>query len=53
MEPGRRGLPPFGLRMPNDVKDWVKEQSFKDRMSMNSWILRLIERKKEQEGAQQ
>lgn len=43
---------PFGLRMPDDIKAWVKAASKKQRMSVNSWLLRLIEKEMEQPDAQ-
>lgn len=44
---GNGSITPFGLRMPPEIKAWVEAQAKKERMSMNSWILRLIEKAKE------
>lgn len=40
-------IAPFGIRMPQEVKEWVHSQATKDRMSMNSWLVRLIEKTKD------
>lgn len=43
METPQGKIPPFGVRMPPEIKAWVEARAKKERMSMNSWILRLIE----------
>jgi hypothetical protein len=42
-------ITPFGLRMPPDIKAWVRSQAKKERMSVNSWLLRLIEKAQDDE----
>lgn len=37
-------IAPFGVRIPPEIKAWVEAQAKKERMSMNSWIVRLIEK---------
>ena len=44
-----KGIDPFGLRMPPDIKAWVQVEAKKERMSMNSWLLRLIEKARDAE----
>lgn len=47
-------VPPLGLRLPPDLKEWVTEQAKKDRRSVNSWLTVLIAKKKDaQNGAAQ
>lgn len=46
-----REMNPFGLRMPPDMKAWIEAQADKERMSMNSWLLRLIDKEKEKSEA--
>lgn len=43
-------IAPFGIRMPQEVKAWVHSQATKDRMSMNSWLVRLIEKTKDSQA---
>lgn len=38
---------PFGLRMTDDLKEWVKEQARKDGRSMNNAILQILREKRE------
>lgn len=52
MDVQRQVIAPFGVRMPTDIKAWVEAQAKKERMSMNSWILRLIEKAMEAGHAQ-
>lgn len=44
-------LKPFGLRIPDEIKGWAIEQAKKERMSLNSWLLRLIDEKREAQHA--
>ena len=44
-------LAPFGLRMPPEIREWVETQAKKERMSMNSFLLRLIEKAQENQHA--
>jgi predicted HicB family RNase H-like nuclease len=37
-------IAPMGLRMPEDMKTWLAEQAKKERRSMNSYVLLLIEK---------
>lgn len=34
---------PLGLRLPAELKEWVTEQAKKERRSVNSWLIVLIE----------
>lgn len=45
-------LKPFGLRIPDDMKIWAIEQAKKERMSLNSWLLRLLDEKREAQHAE-
>lgn len=47
MNAQRQEIAPFGVRMPPDIKGWVEAQAKLERMSMNSFIVRLIEKAKE------
>lgn len=40
--------PPFGLRMPEDLHEWVKEQAAASGRSMNNFVVHLINTAKEQ-----
>lgn len=40
-------IKPFGLRMPEEVKEWAIEQAKKERTSLNAWLLRLLDEKRE------
>lgn len=51
MNTQRQVIAPFGVRMPPDIKAWVEAQAKKERMSMNSLILRLIEKAREANDA--
>ncbi|UFS64871.1 MULTISPECIES: Arc family DNA-binding protein [Paracoccus] len=46
-----RQIPPFGLRMPDEVKDWIKEKARREGRSMNSQIVQMLREKKEAELA--
>lgn len=37
---------PLGLRMPSDIRDWVKSQSKKEHRSMNNFIIHILEKEK-------
>ena len=41
---------PFGLRMPDDLHEWVKEQAKEQGRSMNNFVVHLIQ---SQKGSQQ
>lgn len=49
MKSEHQPIAPLGLRMPPDIKAWVEAQAKKERMSMNSWLLRLIEKAQDAE----
>lgn len=40
-------IKPFGLRIPEDMKTWAIAQAKKERMSLNTWLLRLLDEKRE------
>lgn len=40
---------PFGLRMPDDLKDWVKATAKQEGRSANNLIIRLLEEAKTQQ----
>lgn len=52
MNESQRAIAPFGVRMPPDIKAWVEAQAKRERMSMNSLILRLIEKARDASHAQ-
>lgn len=47
---GSRNYKPFGLRMPEHLKDWVQAQASKQRRSVNSFLLILIEQAMKEES---
>lgn len=36
------GIPPFGLRMPEDVKQWIEAQATKNMRSQNAEIVFIL-----------
>lgn len=44
-----RQIAPFGLRMPEGLKDWLKQQAEQNRRSLNSEILARLEESKTQQ----
>lgn len=38
----RRQGPPFGLRMPDDLKEWIKEKAKREGRSANNLIVHLL-----------
>lgn len=36
-------IPPFGLRMPNEVKRWVEGEAVRSDRSMNYTIVKILE----------
>lgn len=44
-------IKPFGLRMPEELKAWATEQARKERTSLNAWLLRLLDEKREAQHA--
>ncbi|WP_366937152.1 Arc family DNA-binding protein [uncultured Aquabacterium sp.] len=51
----RKPIPPVGIRLPEDLKAWLKSAAMNNRRSVNAHVLFLIEqaRAQEQKGAQQ
>lgn len=47
-----RKIPPFGVRMPDDLKDWVKETAHKEKRTMNNMIVLLLEQARAAAGVQ-
>lgn len=39
----KQQTPPFGLRLPDDLKEWVKETARKEGRSQNNLVVRLLE----------
>lgn len=35
--------PPFGLRMPDDLKEWVRDTAQKEGRSQNNLVVRILE----------
>lgn len=44
-------MTPFGLRMPQELKNWVQEQAEQTERSMNWVIVKLLQQAKEAKGA--
>ncbi|MGW5961085.1 Arc family DNA-binding protein [Methylorubrum thiocyanatum] len=40
-------VPPFGLRLPPDLKAWVKLEAYSNRSSQNSEIIRAVRERME------
>ena len=38
----RQQRPPFGLRMPDDLKEWIKERAKREGRSANNLIVHLL-----------
>ena len=47
MKQASKTIAPFGLRLPPELKEWVIAQAKKERRSVNSWLILLVEQKKE------
>jgi len=45
--------PPFGLRLPDDLKAWVKAKAEEQGRSMNSYIVRQLQSLRAEETATQ
>lgn len=45
-------LKPFSLRIPDELKAWAIAQAKRERMSLNAWLLRLLDEKREAQHAQ-
>lgn len=39
-------MPPFGVRMPSDLRAWIKETAKKNRRTMNNQIVLFLEKEK-------
>lgn len=46
-------IPPFGLRMSEDLKAWVKEKAEEQGRSMNNFIVRQLEGQRAEEADSQ
>lgn len=42
-------IPPFGLRMSSELKQWLREKAESNRRSMNGELLKLLEESKARE----
>ncbi|WP_417724580.1 Arc family DNA-binding protein [Salipiger sp.] len=47
----REQQPPFGLRLPPDLKIWVKMMARQERRSMNNFLINLVRQAMESEVA--
>lgn len=43
--------PPFGLRMPPDLHDWVKEVAREQGRSMNNFVVHVLQAQRKAEEA--
>lgn len=46
-----RGAPQIVLRLPQDLKDWLRHRAIDNRRSVNGELLHLIEKAKQSERA--
>lgn len=44
---------PFGLRMPKDLRDWVRERARRNDRSMNGEIIAILREKRDADAAKQ
>lgn len=44
-------IPPFGVRMPKDLHEWVKEKAAEQGRSMNNFIVFALQSKRQAEEA--
>lgn len=44
---------PFGLRMPKDLRDWVKKRAWRNDRSMNGEIIAILREKRDEEQKKQ
>jgi hypothetical protein len=44
---GASAIRPFGLRLPPDMKEWLKNQAVKNGRSQNSEVVALLKKEKE------
>lgn len=51
----RKPIPPVGIRLPEDLRVWLKKAALDNRRSVNAHVLFLIERARaaEQKGVSQ
>lgn len=42
-----RDIPPFGLRLPPSLKEWVEQQSEKEERSQNWLLTKIVQEAKE------
>ena len=47
----KKQIPPFGLRMPKELHEWVKEKATQQGRSMNNFVVHLLETQREDENA--
>jgi plasmid stability protein len=52
LKAGKRPIPPFGLRLPEDLKTWLEVRARENRRSMNSEITFLLDRYRAQQQRQ-
>lgn len=45
--------PPFGLRMPDDLKDWIKRKAKEQGRSMNNFVVHLLESQRAEDATTQ
>ncbi|MGR3495222.1 Arc family DNA-binding protein [Citreimonas sp.] len=45
--------PPFGLRMPNDLHEWVKEKAEEQGRSMNNFVVTTLQSVRAEEATAQ
>lgn len=46
----KQQTPPFGVRMPDDLKEWIKETAQKEGRSQNNLVVRLLQGAREAAG---
>lgn len=45
----KRDITPFGLRIPSELKEWLRERAYENRRSLNSEIEHRLVQGREQE----
>lgn len=41
-----KDMPPWGVRMPSELRAWIKEEAKKERRTMNNFIVHVLETEK-------
>lgn len=41
-----RDISPYGVRLPKELKEWIKQQAKENRRSMNDQIILMLEKQK-------